>query len=81
MKEIIAFWAAVAMCATAYAAQVKVDTLRYAGEFALVQPVMIDSVDTGCRAMDVTKQLSASLHLDAVEDGKLLSDGCIITTS
>ena len=30
MKKIIAFWAAVAMCATAYAAQVKVDTLRYA---------------------------------------------------
>ncbi len=81
MKKIIAFWAAVAMCATAYAAQVKVDTLRYAGEFALVQPVMIDSVDTGCRAMDVTKQLSASLRLDAVEKGKLLSDGCIVTTS
>ena len=81
MKRFFAILATVAMGATAFAAQVKVDTLRHAGEFVLVQPVMIDSVDTACGTRDVAKQLSASLRLDAVEGGELMSDGRLVTTS
>ena len=81
MKRFFAILATVAMGATAFAAQVKVDTLRHAGEFVLVQPVMIDSVDTACGTRDVAKQLSASLRLDAFEGGELISDGRLVTTS
>ncbi|MGM9802564.1 MAG: S9 family peptidase, partial [Muribaculaceae bacterium] len=71
---------AMMMC-VAVAEPLKVDTLRHAGEFALTNPVMIDSTDTGCHAWDVAKQIGNSLRPEMVEAGEIITDGRIVTRS
>ncbi|MCR5394856.1 MAG: prolyl oligopeptidase family serine peptidase [Bacteroidales bacterium] len=70
MKKEILTLMALSLMLTAQADTIPVQQYRYAGPFALRQPVQIDSTDVNAKKYDEKALLDAALNLDLVKQGQ-----------
>ncbi len=59
------------------AEEIKVDSLRHAGGFAVPRPVMIDSTDVNSKKFDDGRLLDTPLRLDLIDTGELFIDSIL----
>lgn len=78
-RNLLMLIAALGMCTKTQAEIVDVDTLRYAGPYVVRQPLMVDSVDVKSNKFDAKKLLDAPIRLDLVEEGRILTNGVVVS--
>ena len=77
LRNFIIAASVIGLSAVAQAEDIKVDTLRYAGPYAIRRPLMIDSTDVESNSFDSKKLLDSPIRLELVEEDGVLTDGVV----